>query len=694
MRFFVTALLVSTAASAQLATPTVDTPRGDVVETRFGISAPDPYRWMEDPAKSADMLAFVRGMSSATTAQLATLPSRARYAAALSESSRAGVRFVDARVAGDRVFVRRLEPTDQAYKLIVRDKAGERVLFDPTADGSKAAMGAWSVSPDGRLVAVHVSEKGSEVGSIRFLDVATGSEVHERIAPVWGEMQVSWLTPSRIAFTLMDLSGQDPTQNSKAYVRDLTGGPTIPVLGPGVSGSPEISPTEFSVIDSTGAGEWVIGGAVNARADQRLFVARRSELAAGKPAWRTLSTLEDQVGWAVARGRDVFLVTTKGAPNGQVVRFDPETGARTPVATPAGLVITNLLPARDGIYVTAQRDGAARLLYLADGREPAREIALPFESDFATPNAAADGNGISFALMGWTTPPRSYRVIGGKLSSMGLDSVGWPPASRLAVQRVEAKSADGTMVPMVVLTPPDRKGPVSTILEAYGAYGAPTATPWYNNSMLSWAGTGGGLAFCGTRGGNERGRAWHEGGREKNKVNAHADYIACAEKLIAMGVARPKGIAATGTSAGGLLAPIAALKRPDLFGALLPRVAVLNPTRLEAAQNGPNQFGEMGDPRTEGGYKALVSQDAYLTLASAKDLPDTLVTIGLNDQRVTPWMGAKFAAEAKNRFGANRLVLLRADGDAGHGVGSARDVQINEWADVLAFLDDRLSKAR
>ena len=160
-----------------------------------------------------------------------------------------------------------------------------------------------------------------------------------------------------------------------------------------------------------------------------------------------------------------------------------------------------------------------------------------------------------------------------------------------------------------------------------------------------------------------------------------------------MGIARPKGIAATGTSAGGLLAPVAAQKRPELFGALLPRVAILNPTRLDVAPNGPNQFSEMGDPRTEAGYKALFSQDAYLTLASSSDIPDTLVTIGLNDKRVAPWMGAKFAAAARSRFGTSRLVLVRADADAGHGVGSTKDVQVNEFADVFAFLADRLATA-
>ena len=100
--------------------------------------------------------------------------------------------------------------------------------------------------------------------------------------------------------------------------------------------------------------------------------------------------------------------------------------------------------------------------------------------------------------------------------------------------------------------------------------------------------------------------------------------------------------------------PPAVLKRPDLFAALVPRVAILNATRLGAAPNGANQFAEMGDPATEAGYRGLAAMDAYLMLAEAKDMPDTLITVGLNDKRVAPWFAAKFAARASQRFGEFR----------------------------------------
>src|SRR3546814_1968422 len=103
-------------------------------------------------------------------------------------------------------------------------------------------------------------------------------------------------------------------------------------------------------------------------------------------------------------------------------------------------------------------------------------------------------------------------------------------------------------------------------------------------------------------------------------------------------------LAITGTSAGGLLVPLAAQKRPDLFAALISRVAILNATRIEVAENGANNFVEMGDPRTESGWNALFAQDAYLQLPSARSLTDTLLTISLNDHRELPWMSATLQA--------------------------------------------------
>lgn len=667
-------------------------------ETRYGLALGDPYRWMEQPAREGDVAAWLKSASDHTVGELATLPSRAEFAATLEKTTRAGVRYSDAQSAGGALFYRRQDPTDRVAKLVVRRAGVEHVLLDPAAGTSTVtAIGNYSVSPDGRTVAVQVSKVGGESGETRFLDAANGRQVGDAVGPVWGEFAVTWLDNRRVTYTRqVDAApGVDPMQNMQLVTTTVGKAGGAVVLGNAAKGGPAVVPEEFPLALPVVNSRWVLGMGVGARVDERVLVARKDDIARGKPAWREIAGYADEVAGAAVLGDALYTLTTRGSPNGAIWRRDLAAGsAPTPVLPQGELVLTGLAAAADGLYVAAQRDGVAHLLFLAGGRAKPVEVALPIEGDLHDLTTDQDGRSVTFGLNGWLTDIAYYRAARGKVSSLGLASGTWPGAAAFSTLREDAVSADGTHVPMVVLLPRGGKPahPVPTFLEGYAGYGVMTLSPWYSPNFLAWVDHGGAFAFCGTRGGGERGRAWHEGGRSANKPAAQADFIACAERLEAIGIASPHTLAAMGTSAGGTLVPGAVLRRPELFSALLSRVAMVNVTRLEVAENGPNQYAEFGDPRTEDGFKALVAQDAYLMLPTARSAPDMLVTIGLNDKRVAPWMNAKFAALAGARFGDHSLVLVRADAEAGHGIGSARDRLIAEWADAFAFAWDRATR--
>ena len=696
-------LLAACAAAPtnRLSRPEVPAPATVAVsETRFGIESADPYRWMEEPAREAEMVAWVRAMSAASTAQLQALPDRAAFAGLLAESTRAGTRYSDVSSSAGRLFYRRLTPADRVPSLVVREGSSERVLVDPTAGTAEvAAISNYTISPDGAVVAVHIAKGGGEVGEIRFIDVASGKQRGSPLGPIWGEFAVSWIAPDLVSYTRITASGpgSDLMQNMQSWlVKPGDPGPGRVVLGRNVAGSPDFVAQEFPILLRTPTSALALAMGTGARADLRLLVARSADVAAGASGWRELARYEDEVSNFAALDDDLYYLTTLGAPNGQVLRrrlAGNELTAPVTVLAEGGLVLSSLEATRDGVYVSGQRDGVGQLLFLPEGRGPAQAVALPMEGDLSNLRVDNDGRSVVFGLNGWTRATTYYRATAGRVEPLGLQSDSWSRAAELTTVREEAISADGTRVPMVVILPPGgKRAAMPTLLQGYGSYGALMVSPWYSPYLLPWAVNGGALAYCGTRGGGERGRAWHEGGRADKKPNAQADFIACAERLIETGYATPKTLAASGTSAGGLVVPPAVLKRPELFAAMVPRVAFLNATRLGAAPNGANQFAEMGDPDTEAGYRGLASQDAYLMLADAKDMPDTLITVGLNDKRVAPWFAAKFAARASQRFGGRRLVLVRADAEAGHGVGSARDSQIAEFADTLAFLRDRTAR--
>ncbi|MCD9096753.1 prolyl oligopeptidase family serine peptidase [Luteimonas fraxinea] len=683
-------------AAVAHAAPLPPAPTEAFVEDRFGHDIDDPYRWMEDPAQAAKLQAWMTEAGAATRARLDVLPERAAFETTLRAATRAGVSYNEAKSAGGRLFFRQRDPGAAVSKLVVRDDAGERVLLDTaTREGATQAIASFAPSPDGALVAVMVGEGGGELGRFAILDVADGRERYRLDGMTFGDFELSWLAPDLVAYTRMTHapdSGVDPLLDTQAMVVALT--PQGPVervgLGNRLEGGPTFAPEEFPAIIGPGHGDLVFGYGLGARADARALVTSLAALRAGTPAWRSLADYSDQLSTDALVGEsDYYFVSTREASNGALYRRTLGADAIGAIETvmPAGdLILSDLVATRDGLYVMGTRDGVSQVLYLAGGKGAPQAIALPFESELQDAAADGDGGSMVFGLRGWTTTTRAFRATGARIEALGLDSATWAPTQAFVATRAEALSRDGTRVPMVVVRKPGAAdAPVPTFVEGYGSYGVLTTSPLSSPLLSPWIERDGAFVFCGTRGGGERGRAWHEAGREANKPNAHDDLAACAQQAQTMGIASPATTLVMGTSAGGLLAPATTMKHPELFAGLMPRVAVLNASRLEAAPNGPNQFAEMGDPRTQAGFEALLAQDAYVMLEDARDLPDTLITVGMNDSRVAPWMAAKFAARASAIFGDRREILLRVDTTQGHGIGSSQDSQVAELADAFAW---------
>lgn len=669
-------------------------------ETVHGTKVEDPYRWVESADQAGQVALFIRESSAPTIAALKALSGYGALHDAVDAASQAGVRFAGLQSANGLLFYRRTERGAQLAKLVVRSSDGvERVLYDP-ANPSEAGAGAinsFSISPSGKTVAIHTAEGGSEVGVIRFIDTASGTVLPDKLAPVFGEFEVEWIDEERFTYTRMAETGQgDAMQNMRVFLGKLGGGGGVPLLGGGVSAGIEFPPEDFPGIEWEADSRWVFAYGTGARADARLFVAAREGVIAGKPVWREVAGLSDQLSYAALVGDTLFALSTKRSPNGELVAIDlsnDHTAANASVVVPASdIVLAELAGARDGLYLRGHTDGLSRLLFVHKGNLGLTELKLPMRGTIAGLRRVEGGEGVTFAMHDWFTSLRWFSSAKGNIQPLGLDSASYELAGARQLREL-AKSADGTMVPLDILLPPGAEAgkPLPLLLEGYGSYGVNTAEPFYLSYRLGMLKQSGALAFCGIRGGGERGRSWHEAGREANKPNAHADLIACGERLVELGWTSPSRMTVTGTSAGGLLAPPAAMKRPDLFSGLIANVAVLNPSRLAAANNGPNQFTEMGDPNTATGFKALMAQDSYQMLLTAKDLPDTMLVVGLNDKRVDPWMSAKFAGRALERFGGRRLVLVRTDPNAGHGIGSGRSQLVDQYSDMFAFVLNQAS---
>jgi prolyl oligopeptidase len=254
-------------------------------------------------------------------------------------------------------------------------------------------------------------------------------------------------------------------------------------------------------------------------------------------------------------------------------------------------------------------------------------------------------------------------------------------------EQVFATSRDGTRVPMFVVRRADlaRDGERPALLTGYGGFGV-SVTPHFSARHLVWLELGGVLAQPILRGGGEYGRAWHEAGRGRAKQNVFDDFLAAAEWLVANGWTRPERLAIAGTSNGGLLVAAALVQRPDLFGAALPNVGVLDMLRFHRFTIGWAWAEEYGSPDDPEAFAALRAYSPLHNLRPGTPYPATLVTTADHDDRVFPAHSFKFAAALQEAQAGSAPVLLRVESKAGHGRGTATSKEIDAAADALAFL--------
>ncbi len=168
------------------------------------------------------------------------------------------------------------------------------------------------------------------------------------------------------------------------------------------------------------------------------------------------------------------------------------------------------------------------------------------------------------------------------------------------------------------------------------------------------------------------------------KPNTWKDFIACAEYLIAEKYTSPEHLGIDGVSAGGILISNAITERPDLFGAAVNLVGVNNVLLAETTPN-PTYIPEFGSFKTEEGFRNLLAMDGYYKVKDGVKYPAVMLTHGINDPRVEPWMSAKMAARLQAATASDKPVLLQIDYDAGHGIGSTKRQNNELFADILRF---------
>ena len=675
-----------------------------VTETHYGTTIEDPYRWMED-WKGEELKTWVQAQGAYARTYLDNLPEHATFAQRIHELGDASPAFYFLAMQGGKYFYLRRDPGENIGKLVVRDHedAPARILFDPNKLGGDVhtAIDWYFPSFDGQYVLYGISQGGSEESTLHVLEVESAKTLDLAITRTRFGL-ISWLADSRsfLYHRFPELpegaSQMEKYNNSRIYLHRLGSDPDLDpvVFGRGVSTGVEITPEDFPYVAVTPDSEWMIGTVIHGVLNEKtLYVAPRSQV--DDPvniSWRKVADVEDAVVEFDLSGDTIYLMTHKDALRYKVIATSlthPDLSQATVVVPPSTSGIQEIRAIDDYLLTRELDGGLARVRRVRPSDGAMEQVALPFDG---TITQWANGHGSKKLLLqitSWTVSPRIYLY---DVEQNTLHDTGWSPPSPIDFSGIEshevfATAPDGTQIPLSIIHKKglERNGNNPALLRGYGSYGI-SILPTFLATSLAWFEQGGVLAVGHIRGGGEYGEEWHQAGQKLNKQHTIDDFIACAEYLIQNGYTKTGRIGGEGTSAGGIPSGGSLTKRPDLWGAMIIRVAVTNFLRFEFTENGPPNIPEFGSITTEEGFKGLNIMDSYTKVRDGVNYPAIMLTTGLNDPRVVVWQATKMAARLQAATASGKPVILRVEEQAGHGMGSTKSQVEDELADEFAFL--------
>jgi prolyl oligopeptidase len=672
-----------------------------VTDEYHGTKVVDPYRWLED-AKDAEVRKWIAAQNKHSRAFLDKLPALDPIRKRVKElSGGSSPDYFSLEERGGKLFALKSQPPKNQPFLITLTSAdkpdSERIVLDPNQLNPKGttAIDFYVPSLDGKLVAVSISEGGTEEGSVHVYETATGKEMPHVVPRVNGATaggSVAWNADESGFWYTRYPRGKERAKEDLDFYQQVyfhkLGTPTEDdtyVIGKDFPRIAEIQ------LRSDAKARHVL--AIVANGDGGEFA---HYLLGPSGKWAQLTRFTDKISGGVF-GRDdaLYLLSRVDAPRGKVLRLPlatPELAKAKVLVEQSSAAIESFVPTVTRLYVEDLVGGPSQVrVFDLQGKElkpvPIRPIASMGQI------VRLEGDEVLFRTESYIDPPAWYRYdpASAKATRTALFRTSPANLDDCEVVRQFAVSKDGTKVPLNIIRRKDLKldGSNPTLLNGYGGY-AISMTPSFRAGRKVWLEQGGVIAIANLRGGGEYGEEWHRAGNLTKKQNVFDDFIACARHLIDTKVTSADKLAIEGGSNGGLLMGAMLTQRPELFRAVVAHVGLYDMLRFERHPNGAFNVTEYGTVKDAEQFNALFAYSPYHRVKEGTPYPAVLLLTGENDARVDPANSLKMAARLQAASSSKRPVLLRTTAGSGHGLDSSLSERLAQEADVYAFLFDQL----
>jgi prolyl oligopeptidase len=667
--------------------------RTNQVDSYHGVVVADPYRWLEDD-NSSETKAWVEAENKVTFDYLARIPQRDAIKQRLTKLwnyERYGVPFKE----GGRYFFSKndgLQNQSVLYTLPSLE-AEPAVLLDPnklSADGTVALAGV-ALSDDGNLLAYGLSASGSDWEEWKVRDARTGQDLSDDLK--WVKFSGASWTKDGAGFFYSRYD--EPTEAAK-----MTRVNYFQKLFYHRLGTPQSE--DKLVYHRPDHKDWGFGGAVTDDGHYLIITVSQGTDRKSRVFYQDLTQPDAKVveflndfdaryAFIDNDGPVFWFDTDLDAPRGRVIAIDitrPERANWREVIPQASETLTGANALNNSFVCTYLKDAHSQVKVFSLNGRLVRELELPGIGSVGGFGGKRKDSETFYSFTSFTVPGTVYRydLATNTSAVFRAPKVAFNPAD-YETKQVFYTSKDGTRVPMFLTHKKglELDGNNPTLLYGYGGFDI-SITPGFSVANLVWMEMGGVYAVASLRGGGEYGEEWHQAGMKIHKQNVFDDFIAAAGWLIANKYTSQKKLAIAGGSNGGLLVGACETQRPDLFGACLPAVGVMDMLRFNKFTIGWAWTSDYGSPENADEFKALHAYSPLQNIRPGTKYPATLITTADHDDRVVPAHSFKFAATMQAAQAGKAPVLIRIETKAGHGAGKPTAKIIDEAADKWAFL--------